>query len=166
MRDDSSGLRKLTIISWSVIAGLAALLAVVAWLTWPPPPPGDPPRAREYRDFDLCLLTDRQGIQGAAASQVWQGLQAVSVESSVRVSYLTVTGEQTEAVAAQFVATQVQQQCDIIVAVGAQQVGAATAAAPKYPAVKFVTVGGTATGSNLSKVEASAVAAHVRTLVS
>jgi len=158
-------LRKLTVISWSAIAALAVLLAVVAWLAWPEPPPGDPPRAREYRDYDMCLLTDERGIQGDPASKVWQGLQSVSVETKSRVSYLPVTGEQTEAVAAQFVATQVQQSCDIIVAVGAPQLAATAAAAARYPEVRFVTVGGTATGPNLSNVDAGSVAAHVRPMV-
>jgi hypothetical protein len=162
-------LRKLTIISWTAIAALAVLLAVVAWLSWPGPAPGEPPRAREYRDYDLCLLTDEKGIQGDAAAKVWQGLQAVSLETKSRVSFLPVTGEQTEAVAAQFVATQVQQSCDIIVAVGVPQVNAVGSNAAKYPKVRFVVVGAQALagGPNLAKAEADAtsVAQRVRPMV-
>lgn len=166
MDDD---LRKLTVISWSAIAALAVLLAVVAWLSWPGPPPGDPPRAREYRDYDLCLLTDEKGIQGDPAAKVWQGLQTVSLETKSRVSFLPVMGEQTEAVAAQFVATQVQQSCDIIVAVGGPQVNAVGRNAEKYPAVRFVVVGAPPVfgGPNLANSEADAgsVAARVRPLI-
>jgi hypothetical protein len=162
-------LRKLTVVSWAAIAGLAVLLAVVAWLAWPGPDPGDPPRAREYKDYDLCLLTDERGIQGDEASKAWQGLQTVSLETKSRVSFLPVTGEQTEAVASQFVATQVQQSCDIIVAVGEPQVNAVGSSAAKYPAVRFVVVGASSAkgGANLASAEVNAdsVAARVRPLV-
>jgi hypothetical protein len=164
-----NGLRKVTVISWSAIGGLAVLLAVVAWLAWPGPAPGEAPRAREYRDYDLCLLTDQAGIQGDAAAKVWQGLQTVSLETKSRVSFLPVMGEQTEAVAAQFVATQVQQSCDIIVAVGGAQVNAVGRDAARYPGVRFVVVGAPSTpgGANVSRTDAdaSAVAARVRPLV-
>jgi hypothetical protein len=172
VHDDSRELARITVFSWSVIATLAVVLAVVAWLSWPGPDPGEPPRARQYRDYDLCLLTDGRGIQAQPASEVWQGLQQVSLETRAKVTFLPVTGEQTQAVAAQIVATQVQQQCDIIVAVGEPQTAAVASAAGKYPQVKFVTVGapdgGSATGpnlSNVSSVQAGPVAAHVRPMV-
>lgn len=162
-------LRKLTVISWAAIGALAVLLAVVAWLAWPGPAPGEPPRAREYRDYDLCLLTDQSGIQGDAAAKVWQGMQTVSLETKSRVSFLPVMGEQTEAVASQFVATQVQQSCDVIVAVGGPQVSAVGRDAAKYPGVRFVVVGAPSVtgGANLANAEADAgsVAARVRALV-
>jgi len=163
-------LRKVTVFSWAAIAGLAVLLAVVAWLAWPGPDPGEAARAREYRDYDLCLLTGEGGIQDDAASKVWQGLQKVSLETKSRVSYLSVTGEQTEAVAAQFVATQVLQNCDVIVAVGGPQVNAVGNSAAKYPAVRFVVVGAPTVhgGSNLANADLNpvSVADRVRPLVS
>ncbi|HZM77767.1 MAG TPA: hypothetical protein VFC19_18775 [Candidatus Limnocylindrales bacterium] len=164
MDDD---LRKVTVISWAAIAALAAVLVVVAWLAWPGPPPEEAPRAREYRDYDLCLLTDEHGIQGDTASKVWQGLQTVSLETKSRVSFLPVTGEPTEEVAAQFVATQVQQSCDIIVAVGEPQVKAVGSNAAKYPQVRFVTIDASkpVAAANLSNAGAGAVAAHVRPMV-
>jgi basic membrane lipoprotein Med (substrate-binding protein (PBP1-ABC) superfamily) len=160
-------LRKLTVISWAAIAALAVLLAVVAWLSWPGPEPGPAPRAREYRDYDLCLLTDQGGIQGDPAAKVWQGLQKVSLETRSRVSFLPVTGEQTEAVATQFVATQVQQSCDIIVAVGGPQVNAVGHNAGRYPAVRFVVVDAPPVfgGANLTNADAGSVADQVRPLV-
>lgn len=151
--------------SWALIAFLAVVLILVAWLTWPGPTPPEPPRAREYRDFDICLLTDRQGIQGSPASEVWQGLQPVSVETASRVTFLAVSGEQTTEVATQFVATQVQQQCDIIVAVGEPAATAAASSAGRYPQVKFVVVGGRGTAPNVFPADAAATPEKVRSLI-
>jgi hypothetical protein len=125
---------------WGAIAGLAAILAVVAWVAWPPPTPKDPPRAREHRDFDMCILTDNQGLRSAPAAKTWAALQEVSKRTTVRLSYLTVSGEQTEERAKQFLATQVQQRCIIIVAVGQTQTAAANAVKSTYPQVSFLSV--------------------------
>ncbi len=151
--------------SWLGIAALAAVLAVVAWFAYPGPAPQEPPRAREYRDYDVCMLTGQDGLTGQEAKQVWEGLQQVSLQTKVRVSYLAVAGEQSEERAAQFVATQIQQRCGIIVAVGPHQVAAATAAAARYPDVRFVAVNGTASGPNLLNVSPANVGAQVRPLI-
>ncbi|HCT78978.1 MAG TPA: hypothetical protein DGT23_20945 [Micromonosporaceae bacterium] len=131
-------MRKLMWGMWGSIAGLAAVLAVVAWVAWPPPASPEPPRAREFRNYDLCLLTGQEGIGAGVGATAWAGLQEVSKQTNVRLSYLSVSGEQTEARARQYVATQVQQQCGIIVAVGKPQVDAVGAMSGKYPTVKFV----------------------------
>lgn len=160
--------RELTLVtrwSWSVIAGMAAVLAVVSWVSWPGPPAEPPPRAREFRDYDVCLLTDQHGTAGAQAAKVWAGLREVSDQTGVRRSFLSVPGEQSQARVAQFVATQVQQGCDIVVAVGEQQVATVTALAGKHSKVHFVVVGGTSSGGNLTNVDAGGVAAHVMPLI-
>ncbi|WP_211588759.1 BMP family ABC transporter substrate-binding protein, partial [Allorhizocola rhizosphaerae] len=151
--------------SWIGIAALGVVLAVVAWFAYPGPQPAEQPRAREYRDYDVCLLTGDQGMAEPETKQVWDGLQQVSLQTKVRVSFLEVSGEQTEARAAQFVATQVQQRCGIIVAVGRHQVAAATAAAARYPDVRFVAINGTAAGPNLFNVSAGDSAPRVASLV-
>lgn len=132
-------MRKLMWGMWGSIAGLAAILAVVAWVAWPPPYT-EPTRAREFRDYDLCLLTGQEGIGAGVGATAWAGLQEVSKQTNVRLSTLAVSGEQTEARAKQFVATQVQQQCGIIVAVGKPQVEAVSATSASYPTVKFVSL--------------------------
>lgn len=150
--------------SWSVIAGLAAVLAVVSWAAWPAPVE-ETPRAREYRDYDMCLLTGPDGVAGEPAATVWAGLNEVSLQTSVRRSFQSVKGEQSVERAKEFAATLVQQGCGIIVAVGEHQVAAVAEVAGSHPSVQFVTVGGTATGANLTTVTPSTVAAHLRPMI-
>lgn len=119
------------------IAGL--VVAVAAWLVWPEPPERTP-RALEYQDFDVCMLVGSGGITGDSAAAAWAGLQGVAAEAEVRLSYLTVSGPQTEEQAKLFVPTLVQQGCDVVVAVGANQVAAARALTSTYPNVKFLVV--------------------------
>ncbi len=142
--------------SYGAIAALGAVLAVVTWFAWVPAQP-EVPRAREHRDYDICLLTGEQGIAAGPAKAAWDALQAVSLETKVRLSYLTVTGEQTAARAQQFVASQVQQKCGIIVAVGAQQVTAVNEVKDRYPAVRFVVTG--------DQVDGAALAGQVRPMI-
>ncbi len=151
-----TGVARLTWWMWGGIAGLAAVLAVVSWLAWPVTTP-EPARAREYRDFDVCLLTDAQGIAAGPAATAWAGLQEVSKRRSVRVSYLGVSGERGEERAKQLLATQVQQRCAIIVAVGPVQVAAADVVKATYPKVTFLSVA--------SESDAAAVAAKVEPLI-
>ncbi len=140
---------------WIVIG--AALVAVVAglliWALWPSNPA---PRARQYRDFDACLLTDAQGLSGSQARQAWAGMQDASLETRIRVSYLPVAGEATADNAAPYLASLIQRRCRVIVAVGDPQVSAVGAAASRYPAVRFVVLGRPATSAgNVTAVPAS-----------
>jgi hypothetical protein len=148
---------RVTLWSWGGIAALAVVLGVVSWVAWPPAVAPDAPRAREYRDFDVCVLTDSDGVRGGPAAVTWAGLQAVSERTRTRLSRLPVSGEQTEARARQYVATQVQQQCAIVVAVGAVQAAAVDSVAAIYPKVTFLTV--------TSDAEAEAVAGKVSQLI-
>ncbi|WP_086824919.1 BMP family ABC transporter substrate-binding protein [Streptomyces sp. NRRL B-24572] len=118
---------------------------------------GTPPdtRARAYKDYDACLLTDDKGIvTGAPAAPVWEGMQAASLDERIRVTFVPVTGEQSVANARPFLNGLVQRDCEIVVASGAPQVKAAEAAAAKNPDVRFVTVGegGGAAHDNLTRV--------------
>lgn len=141
---------------WGGVAALGAVLAVVAWVAWPVAEP-EVPRAREYRDYDMCLLTGQKGIAEGPAAAAWAGMQTVSLETNVRVGYMPVSGEQTPARAQQFLATQVQQRCAIIVAVGEAQVAAVAAVKDQYPLVKFVPLG--------EQVDSAALAAQIRPLI-
>ncbi|MFF0560652.1 BMP family ABC transporter substrate-binding protein [Streptomyces sp. NPDC004266] len=118
---------------------------------------GTPPdtRARAYKDYDACLLTDDKGIvTGAPAAPVWEGMQAASLDKRIRVTFVPVMGEQSVANARPFLNGLVQRDCEIVVASGAPQVKAAEAAAEKNPEVRFVTVGegGGAAHGNVARV--------------
>ena len=41
------------------VAGIMALAGLVVWWLWPQ---REAPRARQYRDVDVCLLTDGKGL--------------------------------------------------------------------------------------------------------
>jgi basic membrane lipoprotein Med (substrate-binding protein (PBP1-ABC) superfamily) len=122
---------------WGMIAVLGLVLAVVSWFAWTGPQ-AEAPRARVFRDYDICLLTDGSGLNDAHASAAWKQLQETSTRTNARVSYLPVTGEQTEARAAQLLATQVQQRCRVIVATGVNQIAAANNSRQSYPGVFFL----------------------------
>ncbi|MFE5734002.1 BMP family ABC transporter substrate-binding protein [Streptomyces sp. NPDC056528] len=108
--------------------------------------PGTPPdtRARQYRDFDACLLTGERGVvAGGPAAPVWEGMQAASEDEGrhIRVTFVPVMGEQSEANARPFLNGLVQRSCEVVVASGAPQAAVAEEAAAKNPEVRFVTVG-------------------------
>lgn len=136
-------------MSWSGIAAFALLLVVAAWVAWEPTPP-EAPRARLFRDYNVCLLTDARGIQSGPASTAWDGLQKVSQRTDVRVAPIAVLGEQTTARAQQFVASAVAQQCGVIVAVGDAPTAAAAAERSRYPQVKFVVLKGTESAAEVT----------------
>ncbi len=133
------------------LAGVVVLVAGVVWLVWPSPPPQ---RARPYLAFTACLLTDARGVVGVDAAPVWAGLEDASLATRAKVQFLQVTSGSTVADAQPFLASLVQRQCAVVVAVGAPQVGAAVAGAAKYPDVRFVLVGaGGASGGNVTWVD-------------
>jgi basic membrane lipoprotein Med (substrate-binding protein (PBP1-ABC) superfamily) len=111
-----------------------------------------PARARVYTSFDACLLTDADGISGAQAAPVWSGMQAASLATSGKVSYLAVTGDDTAANAIPYVNTLVQRKCDLVLAVGPAQVAAARQQAAAFPKVGFVVVDGGSSAGNVTAV--------------
>jgi hypothetical protein len=129
---------------WPLLAAAVVLLgAVVVVLLWPEPEP--PPRARAYRDYDVCVLTSDQGLADPSAAAVWAGAQEVSAQRRVRLLYVPVAGEQTPARATEFLGSLVQQSCEVIVAVGEAPVAAAQGA--KFPDATIVAVGDEIDGS-------------------
>lgn len=94
-----------------------------------------------FDPVNACLLTDSEGVAGSRAAPVWAGMQDASLKTLRKVSYLAVSGPDTQANAASFVNTLVRRKCDLVLAVGESQVAAAEAQAKAYPAQRFVVVG-------------------------
>lgn len=105
-----------------------------------PSPAGDP-RARAYTNYRACLLTGAAGIAGPVAAPAWAGLQSASLATHAKVSYLAVSGPQTEANATTYVATLVVQQCDVIIGAGAAEQAAVIADAGRFRSARFAVVG-------------------------
>jgi basic membrane lipoprotein Med (substrate-binding protein (PBP1-ABC) superfamily) len=143
-------------IAW-IGGGAAVVLAAIASLVWWLNKPDETPRALQFRDFDVCLLVGTTGITGDPAATTWAGLQRVAGDAKVRLSYLKVSGPQTEAQAKLFVPTLVQQSCDVIVAVGKNQTDAARALTANYPDIRFLLVD--------SDADANGVVAQVTSLL-
>jgi hypothetical protein len=139
---------------WIGAAVGVVLGALVVWLVWPEKRP-EPPRARPYLDYTACLLTDAQGVAGAAAAPVWAGMQDASLATHAKVQFLQVTGEATVGNALPYLATLVQRRCAVVFAVGPAQVAAVAADAAKHPAVQFVVAGGSSPASNVAVIDSS-----------
>ncbi|MFD6023316.1 type 1 periplasmic-binding domain-containing protein [Streptomyces griseoluteus] len=101
-------------------------------------------RARQYKEFDACLLTGDKGIaQGTDAASAWQGMQRASLQTRARINYVPVTGAQSVANAQPFLNSLMQRHCGVLIAVGAPQTRVAREAAADHAEVRFVLVDGT-----------------------
>src|ERR1700741_4589429 len=78
-------------------------------------------------------------------------MQDASTATRAKVSYLAVTGPQTEGNALPYVNTLLQRQCSLIIGVGEPEVDAVESAAKNHPAARFAVVGGTP-GDNVQTV--------------
>ena len=135
--------------SWIVISGGGVVgLAVIAWFVWPRSAP-EPPRAREYVDVNICLLTAEQGLAQPEAKPIWSGMQQASQATNVRVQYLAIAGPQDLDNAVTFVASLAQSQCRLVFAAGDLPRQAVAQAAPTFPDTEFVVVGGSHAGPNV-----------------
>ena len=137
-----------------VVAG--AVLTVVLWPRGRELPPT---RARVYTDASACLLTDSTGITSSPASAVWAGMQTASVRTRTRVSYLAVNGDGSVANAVPYLNTLAQRKCNLVIAIGAGQVGAVRQRAAAYPAVRFAVPAGQSTG-NITAMAATSTDAY------
>lgn len=153
--------RELTLPAWLKVgplgwaAAAAAMLAVVlvlAWALWPSDPP---PRQREYRAETACLLTGEKGVAAPEAAPVWAGMQDASLATRVKIQYLEVDGPQTPENAETYLASLAQSRCDLILAVGAAPTAGLRAASHRFPARRFVGIGGGEPGDNVSIVDVS-----------
>jgi basic membrane lipoprotein Med (substrate-binding protein (PBP1-ABC) superfamily) len=96
---------------------------------------------RAYTNFRACLLTGARGVADPAAAPAWAGMQSASLATRAKVSYLAVSGPQTEANAATFVASLVVQQCDVVIGAGVAEGAAVIAGARQFRTVRFAVVG-------------------------
>ncbi len=142
---------------WHVLAGLLLIVGAIVTtiLLWPDKE--EPQRARVYRDYDVCVLTGSRGLADAQASAVWKGAQQVSLLRKVRLLYVPVAGDQTPERAAEFLGSLVQQECEVIVAVGEAPVAAAAANKSKFPHTAIVAVGDDIDESSNDRVTSSTV---------
>ncbi|WP_422739679.1 hypothetical protein ACN263_10940 [Micromonospora sp. WMMD729] len=153
-----------------MLVGLVALAVaiVLTWIVWPDPTTA--PRERQYRDVTACLLTDNRGLASRDARAAWTGMQRASVESLVQVQYLAANGVQDRSNVAAYFNTLAAQGCEMVIAVGVAPVDALIAGKDRFPAIRYVVVGG-APNVGMTIVEAGSpdeivegVAAAVRTL--
>lgn len=128
-----------------LITAAAAICVAVAglavWLAWPSAPsiPGAE-RVRQYTNVRACMLTGPDGVSNLVAAAAWAGMQSASMSSRAMVSYLPVPAPATRAAAVPYLASLVQRQCTVIVAVGRAQVAAATSQAARYSHVHFIVI--------------------------
>jgi basic membrane lipoprotein Med (substrate-binding protein (PBP1-ABC) superfamily) len=148
-----------------VLLGAVVAVAVgfTVWTLWPSARPA--PRARSYLAFTACLLTDAQGVTGAAARPVWAGMQDASLATRAKVQYLPAMAATRTADVLPYLASLVQRHCDVVVTVGPAQVDAVTTVAGRYPDVRFVVVGRAPAGPNVTVID-TASAQQVRDRVS
>ncbi|WP_251063782.1 BMP family ABC transporter substrate-binding protein [Streptomyces sp. ISL-44] len=138
---------------WAAGASVVLVLGLVGvWLFVGSGQDGPPdPRARQYKEFDACLLTDEKGIvAGAAAAPVWEGMQKASLETRARVTYVPVIGEPSAANARPFFNSLMQRKCDVVLAVGAPQVEVTEEGAKQHKQARFVVVDGSASAGNVT----------------
>lgn len=160
---------KLGIHRGGLIAAIAAIsLAVVGlavWLAWPSAPsiPGAE-RVRQYTNVRACMLTGADGVTDSVAAAAWAGMRSASNSSRAMVSYLPVPGPASKASAVPYVASLVQRQCTVVVAVGDAQVSAATSQAARYGHVHFIVITRGPAGPGVVRVP-SAPAANVHQAV-
>lgn len=154
------------------LAGLgfvSAVLVVGAWLLWPDAEQSpDAPRAREYREYTACLLTDEHGIAADPARVMWAGMQSASVQTRVKVQYLAIVGDQSPDNGVPFLRSLAQGHCGLIFGAGALASTAIHRVAGSYPQVSFFVTDGAAAG-NVVLLDAARLAddvgGRIRTVV-
>jgi hypothetical protein len=143
---------------WIAGSGLAVVGLVLVLVWWPRGRDLPPARARVYSDASACLLTDSAGVASSQAAPVWAGMESASLRTRTKVSYLAVAGEDSTANAVPFLNTLVQRQCGLVIAVGANEVGAVRQQASAYPKTRFAVVGPDA-GANITALTATSAGA-------
>ncbi len=134
------GIRRARLLTAAAaVCGVA--VALLVWSFWPSAPqaPGAD-RVRQYANVRACMLTGPDGVTNSVAAAAWAGMQGASSSSRAMVSYLPVPGPASKAAALPYLASLVQRQCTVIVAVGQAQVAAATSQAARYGHVHFIVI--------------------------
>ena len=141
---------------WSAAVAVVVVGATLGWALWLSDAPS---REREYRAESVCLITGEQGIRGAAAAPVWEGMQRASLETRVQVNFLAVAGSQTAENAATYLAGMLQGRCELVLAVDQAPVAAVAKAAGQFPQQRFAVVKGVE-AANVSLLDGTAEAAY------
>ncbi|MEV0272868.1 BMP family ABC transporter substrate-binding protein [Hamadaea sp. NPDC050747] len=128
------------------------VVVLVAWWISPSGAP-ESPRARQYAEFTVCLLTDDKGIDGPDAAPVWASISKAAQERHVMAQYVRVVGEPTAENASTFLGGLASGQCDLLFAVGPAQVAAVDQGASRFPDVRFITVNSGRPTTNVSRVD-------------
>lgn len=125
------------VASAAVVCVLA--VALLIWQFWPSKPaiPGAE-RVRQHTNVRACMPTGADGVAGSEAAAAWAGMQGASSSSRAMVSCLPVPQPGGKAAAAPYLASLVQRQCAVIVAVGQAQAAAATSEAARYRDVRLI----------------------------
>jgi basic membrane lipoprotein Med (substrate-binding protein (PBP1-ABC) superfamily) len=140
----ASGWLRLAIAALVVAAAVVVSVVVLS-------PAGKPTvDGGRYLAFTSCLLTDSRGLAAQPASSAWAGLEDVAGSTRMQVHYLTVPASATSA--APYLAGLMAQGCDVVVAAGQAQAQAVQADAHLFARVRFLVVGGSASGPNVSVV--------------
>lgn len=137
----------------AVAAAFVVVAGLLTWLFWPAGEqvPGAE-RVRQYTNVRACMLTGSDGVADSVAAAAWAGMQGASGPSRAMVSYLPVAGPGSESTAVPYLASLVQRQCSVIVAVGKAQVAAATSQAGRYRRIHFIVVAAGPAGPSTSGV--------------
>ncbi len=115
---------------------------------------------RPYLSFTGCLLADADGINSQPAAAAWAGLQDAATATRMQAQYLAVPASANGA--APYLASLVTQHCGLIVAAGSAQAAAVAGYASRFKTVRFVVVGGAASGANVTVVRGSAGTVRLR----
>jgi hypothetical protein len=140
-----------------------AAAAVVTLILWPASKPPTVDNGR-YLAFSGCLLTGWQGQSGQLDSAAWTGLEDAAAATRMQVHYLAVPAGAPSA--APYLAGLAEQRCGVVVAAGAAEAQAVSSDAHLFADVRFVVVGGSASGPNVQDVHGPAadIAAQVKSL--
>jgi basic membrane lipoprotein Med (substrate-binding protein (PBP1-ABC) superfamily) len=134
-------------------AAFVIAAGLLTWLFWPSAQriPGAE-RVRQYSNVRACMLTGADGVANSVAAAAWAGMQGASSSSRAMISYLPVARPGGEAAAEPYLASLVQRQCGVIVAVGPAQVAAATSQADRYRQIHFIVISAGPSGPSTSRV--------------
>ena len=125
---------------------------------------GSPPAGeRPYLSFTGCLLTGSAGINAQPAASAWAGLQSAAAATRMQAQYLAVPAN--AASASPYLASLVVQHCGLVVAAGRAQAAAVAGDASRFKSVRFVVIGGPASGPNVSVVSLAGGAEAVQSAV-
>jgi basic membrane lipoprotein Med (substrate-binding protein (PBP1-ABC) superfamily) len=142
---------------WWRAGSLAGLLAVIVAVLVVTLSGGKPTvDGGRYLAFTSCLITGSPGISASPASAAWAGIEDAAQATRMQAHYLVVPARTSSGGATPYLNGLLAQRCDLVVAVGTGPAAAVRADAHSFAGVRFVVVGGTAAGQNVTVVHAHA----------